>query len=105
MDETSLAFDVSSNYTIEETSAHIIEIRTTGYEKSNFTVVLSCLADGAKLPPMVIFKLVNVPRQKFPSGIVIRTNPQGYMNSDEMIYWIEIFGTVELFYLLILVHY
>ena len=83
MDETPLAFDVPSNYTIKETGAHTVGIHTTGYEKSNFTVVLSCLADRTKLPPMVIFKLVNVPRQIFPSGIVIRTNPQGYMNSDE----------------------
>ncbi|CAG8788336.1 9863_t:CDS:2, partial [Dentiscutata erythropus] len=33
--------------------------------------------------------LMNVPRQVFPSGIVVRTNRSGYMNSDEMIFWIE----------------
>src|SRR6185437_9893421 len=89
MDETPLAFDVPSNYTVKETGAHTVSIRTTGYEKSNFTVVLGCLADGTKLVPMVIFKLVNVPRQTFPQGIVVRANPEGYMNSDEMIFWIE----------------
>ena len=89
MDETPLAFDMPSNYTLEETGAQTVGIRTTGYEKSNFTVVLSCLADGTKLPPMILFKLVNVPRQVFPLGIVVRANPSGYMNGDEMIFWIE----------------
>ena len=89
MDETPLAFDMPSNYILEETGAHTVGIRTTGYEKSNFTVVLSCLADGTKLPPMIIFKLVKVPRQIFPPGIVVRTNPEGYMNSNEMLFWIE----------------
>ncbi|CAG8610939.1 565_t:CDS:2, partial [Dentiscutata erythropus] len=65
-----LIFDVPSNYTVEETGAHTVSICTTGYEKSNFTVVLGCLADGTKLVSMVIFKLVNVPRQTFPQGIV-----------------------------------
>lgn len=61
MDETLLSFDVSNTFTVEETGAHTVRICTTGYKKSNFTVVLCCLADGTKLPPMIIFKLVNVP--------------------------------------------
>ncbi|CAG8511982.1 5357_t:CDS:2 [Scutellospora calospora] len=59
MDETPLAFDMPSNYTLEETGAQTVGICTTSYEKSNFT------------------------------GIVVRANPSGYMNGDEMIFWIE----------------
>ncbi|CAG8602270.1 6251_t:CDS:2, partial [Diversispora eburnea] len=74
MDETPLSFDISSNTTIEETNASTVSIRTTGHEKSNFTVVLSCMADSTKLPPLIIFKLVNVPIQNFPSGVMICAN-------------------------------
>ncbi|CAG8714548.1 7880_t:CDS:2, partial [Scutellospora calospora] len=59
------------------------------HEKSNFTIVLSCMADGKKLLPVIIFKLVNIPQQDFLPGVIIRTNREGYMNSDEMIWWIE----------------
>ena len=86
MDETPLTFDMPSNMTVEETGSRTVSIRTTGHEKSNFTVVLSCMADGTKLPPLIIFKLVNVPRQIFPSGVIIRTNREGYMNLDEIIW-------------------
>ncbi|CAG8600235.1 6991_t:CDS:1, partial [Diversispora eburnea] len=45
MDKIPLSFDISSNTTIEETNTNTVSIRITGYEKSNFTVVLSCIAD------------------------------------------------------------
>ncbi|CAG8827587.1 19079_t:CDS:2, partial [Dentiscutata erythropus] len=51
----------------------------------NFSNFTGCMANGVKLPPVIVFKLVNVPWQEFPSGVIIRTNPAGYMNSDEMI--------------------
>ena len=89
MDETPLSFDLPSNFTVDETGARTISIRTCGYEKSNFTVVLCCMADGTKLPPLIIFKLKNVPRLDFPVGVKIRANQQGWMNTDEMLFWIE----------------
>ena len=89
MDEVPLSFNMPSNRTIDITGTKTVGIRTTGHEKSNFTVVLGCMANGVKLPPVIIFKLVNVPRQEFPPGVIIRTNPEGYMNSNEMIWWIE----------------
>ncbi|CAG8507144.1 22632_t:CDS:2 [Dentiscutata erythropus] len=66
-----------------------ISIKTCGYEKSCFTVVLTCLADGTKLPPMIIFKLKNVPQLEFPSGVVIRANESGWMNEMQMSFWID----------------
>ena len=50
MDETPVTFDLPSNITIDETGARSISIQTTGHEKTNFTVVLSYIADGTKLP-------------------------------------------------------
>ena len=47
------------------------------------------MADGTKLLPTVIFKLKNVPRGNFPSGVIVRANATGWMNETEMLYWIE----------------
>src|SRR5437016_3884860 len=47
------------------------------------------MADGSKLPPLVIFKLKNIPRGTFPQDVLVRANPTGWMNEFEMLYWIN----------------
>jgi transposase-like protein len=89
IDETPVTFDLPSNMTIDETGARSISIRTTGHEKTNFTVVLSCMADGMKLPPLIIFKLKKIPRGNFPPEVVVQANQTGWMNEQVMMYWIE----------------
>ena len=56
MDETPVWFDMPSARTMNAKGAKTVLVNTTGHEKSWFTVVLACLADGMKLKPMVIFK-------------------------------------------------
>ena len=75
--------------TIEEHGKQTVSILTTGHEHTNFTVTLTCLADDTKLPPIIIFKLVNVPREQFPAGVHIRANKSGWMDEKEMIWWME----------------
>jgi hypothetical protein len=89
MDETPMTFNLPSNTTVEQRGTKSISILSTGHEHSNFTVVLACMADGTKLPPVIIFKLVNIPREEFPDGVIIRTNKEGWMNESEMTWWIE----------------
>ena len=89
MDETPVAFNLPSNTTIDELEARSVSIRTTGHEKTNFTVVLTCMADGTKLPPLIIFKFKNIPRGNFPPEVIVRANKTGWMKEDEMLYWIE----------------
>ena len=89
MDETPLAFDLPYNTTIDISGTRSICIRTAGYEKSCFTIVLACMSDGTKLLPLVIFKLKNIPRGNFPQEVIVRANPTGWMNENEMRYWIE----------------
>ncbi|CAB4399489.1 unnamed protein product [Rhizophagus irregularis] len=89
MGETPVSFDLPSNTTIDELGTRSVSIRITGHEKANFTVVLTCMADGTKLPPLIIFKLKNVPRGNFPPEVIIRANQKGWMNENEMLYWIE----------------
>ena len=61
MDEILISFNLPNNITVEQHGTKTISILSTRHERSNFTVVLSCMADGIKLPPIIIFKLVNVP--------------------------------------------
>ncbi|CAG8776513.1 17428_t:CDS:1, partial [Funneliformis caledonium] len=59
------------------------------HEKSNFTVILACMANGTKLPAVCIFKLKNISRVSFPQEIHIHVNEKGWCNKQEMIWWIE----------------
>ena len=56
MDETPVWFDMPTSKTVTAKGEKTVLVRTTGHEKSRFTVVLSCLADGTKLKPMVVFR-------------------------------------------------
>ncbi|GFT17196.1 hypothetical protein TNCV_4739071 [Trichonephila clavipes] len=54
MDEVPLSFDIPPTRTVDGASS--IPINTTGNERTSFTVVLCCAANGLKLPPMLILK-------------------------------------------------
>ncbi len=56
MDETPLYFNMLPNATIEKLGAKEVIMRTLGQEKNRFSVILTVLADGTKLPPYLIFK-------------------------------------------------
>ena len=86
IDKTPMTFDLPSNITIDETETRSVSIRIIGHEKTNFTVVLTCMADGTKLSSLVIFKLKKVLRDNFPQEVIIRANPTGWMNENEMLY-------------------
>ncbi len=89
MDETPVTFDLSYSTTLDHRDTSTINIQTTGHEKSNFTVILECMADGTKLLAVCIFKLKNIPRESFSEGIFIRVNDKGWCNEQEMLWWIE----------------
>ena len=71
MDETPMTFDLPSNTTVDEMGAKTISIRTTGHEKTNFTVVLTCMADRTKLSSLVIFKLKKIPKGNFLPEVIV----------------------------------
>ena len=56
MDEVPLTLDVPSNKTVNVRGDKTILIKISGNEKTRYTVVLACCADGTKLPPLLIFK-------------------------------------------------
>lgn len=89
-DQTPLCFDLPYRYTINEKGAKSVTVRTTGHEKSRFTVMLGCTADGGKLPPYLVFKRKTMPKNMvFPSGVHIRVHPKGWMEEKSMKDWIS----------------
>ena len=84
-----MCFDMPSNQTLHQKGDKTVLIKTTGHEKTHFTVVLCCTADGAKLPPMIIFKRKTPPKDKFPCGVIIHQHPKGWMDEEGIIKWIN----------------
>ena len=56
MDETPLFMNIASTITIARIGSKEIVIKIHGQEKVHFTAILCIIADGTKLPPMLIFK-------------------------------------------------
>ena len=59
-----------------------IMIKTSGNEKTRYTVVLACCADGTKLPPLLIFKRKTLPKDVLviPHGIYVHVHSKGWMD-------------------------
>ena len=84
MVETPMSFNLPNNTTVEQHGTRMVSILSTRHEHSNFTVVLGCMADGMKLPSVIIFKLAHVLREEFPDGVIIHANKEGWMNEKEL---------------------
>ena len=89
-DQTPLTFDLPADSTIEKKGTSTVTIRTNGAEKTRFTVMLACMADGTKLPPYIVFKRKTLPKGvTFPSGAIVRTQAKGWMDDNLMRDWID----------------
>lgn len=62
MDEVPLTFDLPLTRTVNKKGEASVTLKTTGHERTNFTCVLGCTESGLKLPPMVIFKRITLPK-------------------------------------------
>ena len=90
MDETPMTFDLPGNRTVHTKGEKTVLVKTTGHEKTHFTVVLVCMADGTKLKPLIIFKRKTLPKNaKFPAGVVVRAQPKRWMDEDGVMFWLE----------------
>ncbi|KFM71972.1 Pogo transposable element with KRAB, partial [Stegodyphus mimosarum] len=89
MDETLLAFDCPPNRTVDETGAKTASVLTTGHERTSFTCVLACAANGDKLKPMIIFKRKTIPKRDFPNDVIICANENGWMCEIIMHEWLQ----------------
>lgn len=90
MDEVPVYFDLPRSHSIDFKGLHTIKTKTTGHEHMRFTVVLTAMADGWKLRPMIIFKgLKNVPKEQFPAGM--RNCANNYTELDLVLIYTYIF--------------
>ena len=89
MDETPVSFDMPAVQTVKSHGVKTVLLKITGNEKMRFTVVLSCLADGIKQKPMVIFHRKTMPKDKFCPGSLVHMHPRGWMDIDGVKLWIE----------------
>ena len=87
MDEALLTFDDTHNRTVDVKGAKAAAVKTSGHEKIHFTVVLACCADGTKLPPTIIFKRKMFLKEKIPSGVIVHTRENRWMNEEGMKNW------------------
>ena len=69
--------------TFEESGAKTVQIRITGNEKNRFTCVLTVLADGIKLPLIIIFKGKQIPKN-LPSRIIVLMHSKKWIDESEM---------------------
>lgn len=90
-DETPVYFDMPRACTVNEVGAREVKVRTTGYEKQRVTVMLCITADGCKLPPYIILKRKNMPKNEcFPKDVIVRVQEKGWMTADLMTDWIRV---------------
>ena len=90
MDETPVTFDMPGNRTIAPVGDKTILVKTTGHEKTHFTVVLACMADGSRLKPMIIFKRKTLPKgAKFNPGVIVRAHIKGWMDEAGVQEWLK----------------
>lgn len=83
MDEVPLTFDVPSNKTVDSKGTKSVTVKTSGHEKTNYTVVLSCYADGTKLPPLLIFKGRYCPKKNcLKECLYMFTRKAGWMEEE-----------------------
>src|SRR5215510_2225593 len=64
-------------------------IKTSGNEKTHYTVVLACCADGTKFPPLLIFKRKSLPKDVIPHGNYLHVHSKGWMDGKGMKLWLE----------------
>lgn len=77
MNEVPLTFDLPLTRTVNKKGESSITLRKTGHERMNFTCLLGCKTSRLKLPPMVIFHRVVMPKEKMSSGISVKVNKKG----------------------------
>ncbi|KAL1419890.1 hypothetical protein MTO96_004643 [Rhipicephalus appendiculatus] len=90
-DQTPVYLDMPSALTVHEKGSRQVTVRSTGNEKTRVTVMLSCTADGHKLPPYVVFKRKTLPKgEKFPRNVVVRCQDKGWMDESLVLDWIKV---------------
>ena len=91
LDETSVRRDAPSDTTIDTVGVEQVRIRTTGSEKTAYTVVLAATFTGEKLPLMFIWPSQgkrNV-QGPLPDNVYLEHREISWMDTGMMLKWIK----------------
>ena len=93
MDETAVWADMVAETTVEKTGKKEIALKTTGHEKVRVTVCLAAQANGKKLKPFILFggakREAKILDQEFKTKCVVRSSPNGWMNEELTLDWVQ----------------
>lgn len=89
MDETPIRLDMLPHRTVNKMGDKTILIKSTGHDKSRYTCVLTVMADGSKLRPMLIFPRKTAPKGNFPDEVIIHWNEKGWMDEEACKIWVH----------------
>ena len=56
VDETPIFFEMYNNYTVSKIGEKTGKVKNFGYEKDKVSALLYIMANGKKLPPLIVFK-------------------------------------------------
>lgn len=88
-DETAVWIDPLQDFTIEKVGTKTVSLFSTGNQKAKFTVTLAAMADGNKLPPLIVLKGKIMPAElKNFRGAIITMSKNGWMNEDTTLEWL-----------------
>lgn len=89
-DQMPVYLDMPSPLTVHEKGSKQVCVRTTGNEKTRVTIMLSCTADGHKLPPYVVLKRKTLAKgEDLPRNVIMRCHEKGWMNEVLVLDWIK----------------
>lgn len=82
-------FNMLVAYTVNEKGAKEMKVRSACYEEQRITVMLFCIADGHKLPPIIFKRKVPPAWEAFPRNVTVRANENGWMTGAMVEDWIK----------------
>ena len=86
--------------TVELKGAKEVSVVTTGYENTNFTIVLSITYDGGKLSPMVIFYFYETGQKQLLPSFYRLINFLNFMSAySKMLFYLQIQKYLQKWYL------
>lgn len=93
MDEVPLTSELPLTWTVNRKGESDVALKRTGHERMQFISVPSCTASRQKLPLMVIFKCMTMPKATPPTRIVVKVNTKGWMEESLIKEWLtECYG-------------
>jgi hypothetical protein len=90
-DETSVSRDAPPNYTLDKRGTSTVGIKTSGVEKTNYTIGLSITLTGEKLRSVLIWPAKGRETKKcvVPDNVYLYYREKSWMDKNLLLKWID----------------